>query len=95
MADCLPRIELDGLDGVTNDVLMIAWAIYVTNYADEIDVEPGTLLEMDSNLIASWQHLWAAKEHDGDCTNDIHMCLVCARERLVEVAEAILNALPE
>ena len=95
MADLPNRADLTGLDGVTHDVTVIAWALYVAEYAEDAEQEVETTLESQPSLIPLWQSMWDATEHSGDCTNEIHSCLICKRERLVYEAEAVLNALPE
>lgn len=89
------RAALTDMDGVTYDLRLIVWVLHVAHLAEEMEVEPDSLLEMDSNLVSSWQAMWEAKEHSGDCTNEIHLCEICRREDLVEQATRILAALPE
>lgn len=40
-----------------------------------------------------WKQLYEARDqpHDGDCTDEAHICLRCRWEKLVRAAEAILK----
>lgn len=57
----------------------------------------------EDNIPAAEYHLhaerldliWAATEHDGDCTNQAHTCLVCCVEEYESKARAAISSMRE
>jgi len=71
---------------------LIAFALHVADWADDCDLEIEEVLKRkDTNVFKSWESSLETKKHSGDCTNEIHMCLLCHREWRFEQARFLLE----
>jgi len=69
-----------------------AYALYLADLAFDYDIVLQDLLKHEDmpKIRKSWGEMVEAQIHDGDCTNQIHMCILCQKEGYFRQAAEIL-----
>lgn len=86
-------------------IRIIAYSIHVSEWGYDYDDQVSYFYECldlnievkgwssTKNIRDSWKSVWEAEIHDGDCTKQIHSCMLCIKERYIEGAKRILKEL--